>query len=85
MGFVHVLLVVLVILVVLYPIWLLHSIAFFSAWILSSEGKVLVEISHVGFSVPTFLILCIISGCGSLILFSFAAVERFPDYDQTRH
>jgi hypothetical protein len=37
------------------------------------------ETSHLGQSVPRFLTLCIISGCGSLYLFPSAARGHFSE------
>lgn len=49
------------------------------------ERTGLVEVSHLGLSVPQSLILCIVFGYGSLYLFPFTIAESFLDNGRTRH
>lgn len=46
---------------------------------LSPKDRKLMEAFHLGMSVPRPLALCILSGCGSLCLFSSAEGGSFSD------
>ena len=69
---------------VFHPVWLLYFLHFLFLGF-SGNPRDLMKTSHLGVSVPRFLTLCMLSGCGSLYLFLPTAQESFSEDGWARH